>query len=118
MTKGKKWHEDGVLRHPTDSEVWKDFDNRYLWFAHDDRNVRLGLATNGLNPFGSMSNNYSMWSLLVPYNMPPWKCMKESFSMMSLLFPGSQALCPLIDKLKHVKWRIFSYACMFIMDYI
>ncbi|KAL6323438.1 hypothetical protein AAG906_039008 [Vitis piasezkii] len=90
--KEKRFHEDGVLRHPADSEVWKDFDNQYPWFAQDARNVRLGLATDGFNPFGTMSNNYSMWPVvLVPYNMPPWKCMKESFFMMSLLIPGPHA---------------------------
>ena len=31
----------------------------------------------------------SMWPvILVPYNLPPWKCMKEPFLMMSLLIPG------------------------------
>ena len=87
--KEKRLHEDGVLRHPADSKVRKDFDNQYPWFAQDARNVRLALATNGFNPFGTMSNSYSMWPVvLVPYNMPPWKCMKESFFMMSLLIPG------------------------------
>ena len=109
--KEKRFHEDGVLRHPADSEVWKDFDNQYPWFAQDARNVRLGLATDGFNPFGTMSNNYSMWPvILVPYNMPPWKCMKESFFMMSLLIPGPHApgkdidiyLCPLVDELKEL----------------
>ncbi|KAL6331580.1 hypothetical protein AAG906_011520 [Vitis piasezkii] len=109
--KEKRFHEDGVLRHPADSEVWKDFDNQYPWFAQDARNVRLGLATDGFNPFGTMSNNYSMWPVvLVPYNMPPWKCMKESFFMMSLLIPGPHApgkdidiyLRPLVDELKEL----------------
>ena len=51
--------------------------------------MRLALATDGFNPFGTMSNSYSMWPVvLVPYNMPSWKCMKESFFMMSLLIPG------------------------------
>ena len=109
--KEKRLNEDWVLRHPADSEVWKDFDNQYPWFAQDARNVKLALATDGFNPFGTMSNNYSMWPVvLVPYNMPPWKCMKESFFMMSLLIPGPQApgkdmdiyLRPLIDELKEL----------------
>ena len=84
--KEKRLHEDGVLRHLTDSKVWKDFDNQYPWFAQDARNVRLALATDGFNPFGTMSNKYSMWHVVhVPYNMPPWKCMKEIFFMMTLL---------------------------------
>nr|XP_048322575.1 uncharacterized protein LOC125420066 [Ziziphus jujuba var. spinosa] len=56
-----------------------------------------------------MSTSYSMWPvMLVPYNLPPWKCMKETFSMMSLLIPGPTApgkdidvyLRPMIDELK------------------
>ena len=73
--------------------------------------MRLALTTDGFNPFGTMSNNYSMWPVvLVPYNMPSWKCMKESFFMMSLLIPRPQApgkdmdiyFPPLIDELKEL----------------
>ncbi|GLT55145.1 hypothetical protein SLA2020_282930 [Shorea laevis] len=51
-----KWHadmrtKDGVLRHPADGEAWKSFDERYPQFAFDPRNVRLGLASDGFNPF-------------------------------------------------------------------
>ena len=79
-----RWHyskrpkEDGVLRHPADSKAWKHLDELYPSFAAEPRNVRLGLATDGFNPFGNMSNSYSMWPvILVPYNLPPWKCMKS-----------------------------------------
>ena len=59
-----RWHKDKciddgkVLRHPADSETWKMFDNDFSWFAADPRNVRLGLATDGFNPFGNMSTSY------------------------------------------------------------
>ncbi|XP_060674310.1 uncharacterized protein LOC132804260 [Ziziphus jujuba] len=75
----------------------------------DPRNVRLGATTDGFNPFSNMSTSYSMWPvMLVPYNLPPWKCMKETFSMMSLLIPGPTApgkdidvyLRPMINELK------------------
>eukprot|EP00268_Persea_americana_P004200 TRINITY_DN11326_c0_g1_i4.p1 TRINITY_DN11326_c0_g1~~TRINITY_DN11326_c0_g1_i4.p1 ORF type:complete len:166 (-),score=17.40 TRINITY_DN11326_c0_g1_i4:1313-1810(-) len=58
-----------------------------------------------------MSNSYSMWPMmLIPYNLPPWKCMKEPFLFMSLLIPGPKAfgndidvyLVPLIDELKEL----------------
>ncbi|CAL5386551.1 unnamed protein product [Camellia sinensis] len=51
-----KWHKDkrveeeNVLRHPADSEAWKDFDKKHESFAKDPRNVRLGLASDGFNP--------------------------------------------------------------------
>ena len=73
--------------------------------------MRLGLASDGFNPFGNMSNAYSMWPvILVAYNLPPWKCMKEQFMMMSFLIPGPQSpgreidvfLRPLIEELKEL----------------
>nr|XP_048328552.1 uncharacterized protein LOC125422128 [Ziziphus jujuba var. spinosa] len=110
-----RWHKEkrpntnGVLRHPADGEAWKHFDEQYPIFAMDPRNVRLGAATDGFNPFSNMSTSYSMWPvMLVPYNLPPWKCMKKTFSIMSLLIPGPTApgkdidvyLRPMIDELK------------------
>ena len=109
--KGKRIEEDRVLRHPADSEAWKDFDKNHNSFASDPCNVRLGLASDGFNPFGNMSTSYSMWPvILVPYNLPPWKCMKDPFFMMTLLIPGRKApgididvfLRPLIDELKEL----------------
>lgn len=74
-----QWHKlkrkpmDNELSHPADGEAWKDFDRKYEWFANDPRNIRLGLATDGFNPFGKMNATYSMWPVfLVPYNFPPW----------------------------------------------
>ncbi|XP_020270701.1 uncharacterized protein LOC109845856 [Asparagus officinalis] len=84
--------DDGIVRHPADTEEWKEFDLIRPEFAQEIRNVRLGLASDGFNPFGNMSNAYSMWPvILMPYNLPPWLCMKESFFMMSLLIPGPHA---------------------------
>ncbi|XP_042962442.1 uncharacterized protein LOC122296707 [Carya illinoinensis] len=109
-----RWHiEEHVdnpnfMRHPADSRVWKDFDNKHAWFAQDPRNVRLGLASDGFNPFNNMSKPYSIWLvLLLPSNLPPWLCMKDPYLMMSLLIPRPKApgndidvfLRPLIDEL-------------------
>ncbi len=113
-----RWHkekrvDDETLRHPADGEEWKNFDRQHPEFSKDPQNVRLGLATDGFNPFGNMSTSYSMWPVIVmPYNLPPWKCMKEQFCMLSLLIPGKTApgkeidvyLRPLIDELKEL-WK-------------
>ncbi|KAH7858626.1 hypothetical protein Vadar_025992 [Vaccinium darrowii] len=110
------WHkdkrvDDDELRHLADGQEWKDFDERFPDFAAYPRNVRLGMATDGFNPFGNMSTSYSMVLVfMVPYNLPPWKCMKEPFCFMSLLIPGPSAigrdidiyLRPLIDELKEL----------------
>ena len=114
-TKDMRWYidkcvDDGIMRHLADSEEWKEFDLQYLDFAFEPHNVRLGLATNGFNPFGNM-NNYSMWPvILIPYNLPPWLVMKEPYFMLSLLILGLHQsrneidiyLKPLVDKLKEL----------------
>ncbi|XP_048437106.1 uncharacterized protein LOC125475779 [Pyrus x bretschneideri] len=117
MSKDMRWHKDkrvndvNTMRHPADSIAWKKFDKIYPDFARDPRNVRLGLATDGFNPFSDMSKPYSMWLVvLFPYNLPPWKCMKKPFSFLTLLIPGPNApgneidiyLRPLINELKEL----------------
>ncbi|GLT54728.1 hypothetical protein SLA2020_279040 [Shorea laevis] len=53
-----RWHKDGrqdddnTLRHSADAIVRKEFDKAHNWFAHDSSNVRLGLTSDGFNPFG------------------------------------------------------------------
>ncbi|XP_066334495.1 uncharacterized protein [Miscanthus floridulus] len=60
-----QWHKktrtlvDNVMSHPADGEAWKEFDTREPTFADDSRNLRLALATDGFNPFGNMSTQYS-----------------------------------------------------------
>uniref|UniRef100_A0A2N9GFL9 Nudix hydrolase domain-containing protein n=1 Tax=Fagus sylvatica TaxID=28930 RepID=A0A2N9GFL9_FAGSY len=105
--------DDGISRHPADSEEWKEFDLQHPEFALEPRNVRLGLATDGFNPFGNMNNNCNMWPvILIPYNLPSWLVMKETFFMLSLLIPGPHQpgndidvyLRPLVDELKEL-WQ-------------
>ncbi|XP_010233262.1 uncharacterized protein LOC100831630 [Brachypodium distachyon] len=91
------WHkvkrvvDKDVMRHPADGEAWKGFDSEYGWFARDPRNLKLGIATDGFNPFG-MGSSYSMWPVFViPYNFPPWMCMDQSNFMMALLIPGRKS---------------------------
>lgn len=110
------WHatennNDGMMRHPRDSDAWKFFDLTHPDFASDSRNVRLGLATDGFNPFGSMSNSYSIWPIvLIPYNTPPWMCMKPMNFILSSIIPGKHTpgndidiyLQPLILELKEL----------------
>jgi hypothetical protein len=110
-----QWHKlkrkvvENELNHPADGKAWKDFDKQHGWFAEDPRNIRLGLATDGFNPFGKMSSSYSMWPVFViPYNFPPWVCVEQSNFMMCLLIPGKECpgkdfdvfLEPLIDELQ------------------
>lgn len=45
------------MSHPADGEAWQDFDREYPSFAKDARNLRLGLATDGFNPFQKRTQN-------------------------------------------------------------
>ncbi|GJR03805.1 reverse transcriptase domain-containing protein [Tanacetum coccineum] len=97
-TKEMTWHatgkctEPGKMQHPIDGRAWKNFDTKYSNFEKEPRNVRLGLAPNGFNLFGNLSQAYSMWpEILTTYNLPPWLCMKESSFMLTLLIHGPKS---------------------------
>ncbi|XP_022003250.1 uncharacterized protein LOC110900686 [Helianthus annuus] len=109
-----RWHSDErvidqKLRHVADSPQWRTIDNKYPEFGKETRNIRFGLSSDGMNPFGNMSSRRSTWPvLLCIYNLPPWLCMKRKYIMMSLLIQGPRQpgndidvyLSPLIDDLK------------------
>ncbi|XP_074283081.1 uncharacterized protein LOC141607631 [Silene latifolia] len=108
------WHAEGrisddKIRHPADSTQWKTIDHLFPEFGSEARNLRLGLCTDGMNPFGSLSSQWSTWPVLLTiYNLPPWLCMKRKYLMLSLLISGPKQpgndidvyLEPLIDDLK------------------
>ncbi|XP_068503686.1 uncharacterized protein [Phaseolus vulgaris] len=112
--KNLRWHadnrkSDGILRHPADSLQWKNIDKEFPEFGKESRNLRLGLATDGMNPFGNLSSNHSSWPvLLVIYNLPPALCMNRKYMMLSMMISGPKQpgndidvyLNPLIEDLK------------------
>ncbi|CAN6692225.1 unnamed protein product [Malus baccata var. baccata] len=114
-----RWHaiecpKDEFMRHPSDSPAWKHLDNLYPDFASEIRNVRLGLASDGFNPFGKMRNDHSTWPVVLSvYNLPPWMCMKQPNLLLSLLIPGPRSpgkeidvyMRPLIDELNEL-WEV------------
>ena len=64
-------------------------DRTFPIFTNDARNIRFGLSTDGMNPFGEQSSGHSTWHVtLYIYNLPPWLCMKQKFIMMLVLIPG------------------------------
>jgi hypothetical protein len=70
--KFKRKHVENELSHLVDGHAWKYFDRKYGSFAEDARNIRLGLASDGFNPFEKMSSSYNMWPVfLIPYNFLP-----------------------------------------------
>jgi Transposase family tnp2/Transposase-associated domain len=53
-----RWHEEGrknngKLRHPADSPEWRTIDRKFEDFGREPRNLRLGLCTDGMNPYGN-----------------------------------------------------------------
>ena len=114
------WHashgsEDGVMRGAVDSYQWKYVN--WKWnseFAFEHRNLRLELATDGVNPFSVKRSTWSTWPVLIlNYNLPPWMTTKKHFIMLSLIIPGKKSvtgdnfdiyLQPLLEELK-VLWH-------------
>ncbi|XP_015167842.1 uncharacterized protein [Solanum tuberosum] len=113
------WHKDerindGIMRHPADSMAWKSFDELHPSFAIEPRNVQLGLASDGFQPFRNSKSSHSIWPVvLIPYNLPPWLCMKQENFILSMLIPGPNGpgdaidtyLQPLIEELKEL-WEV------------
>ena len=107
------WHVDGrncdgMLHHSVDSSQWKKIDRLYPDFGKEARNLRLGLATDGMNPYDNLSTQHSLWTvLLVIYNLPPWLCMKRKYMMLSMMISSPRQsrndidvyLSPLIEDL-------------------
>jgi len=57
------WHANGrkcdsLLRYLVDSLQWKNIDERLLEFGAKLRNLRLGLPTNGMNPYVNFSSKH------------------------------------------------------------
>ena len=89
-----RWHQskrvpqEGVLSHSADTKAWKDFDRTWPRFAADPRNLRLSIASDGFNPYGAMSQSYSMWPVYaVLYNHAPKECIDPSYYMLCLIIP-------------------------------
>ncbi|KAL6586159.1 hypothetical protein OROMI_002803 [Orobanche minor] len=74
--KDMRWHASSasdceIMQHPADSPAWKHLDSVFPDFAREIRNVRLGLSTDGFQPFGQTGKQYSSWPVIVtPYNLP------------------------------------------------
>ena len=114
-----QWHAqnkstDGKQRSMVDSKMWMEFDNKWPDFSQEPRNIRLGLALHGVNPFSDQSTKWSTWPVfLINYNLPPWLATKSFFLMLSLIIPGKKSvnsetidvyLEPLFDELAEL-WK-------------
>jgi hypothetical protein len=93
-----KWHatrkgSEGNIEYVPDSKAWKHVDVMYLEFGSSERNIRLGMALDGANPFSTQSLSHSTWPVvLLNYNLPPWLVTKRFFLKLVLLIPGKESV--------------------------
>ncbi len=94
MAKLLTWHRDGtsldgLIQSVANSMAWKHINEKWPKFANDAHNIRLGLALDGLNPFGDLSSRHSTWpATLLNYNLPPWLVTKCYFIILALIIPS------------------------------
>lgn len=105
------WHSenvstDNVMRFQHDSPSWKAIDTTWPAFGGEPRNVRLGLAIDGVNPHKLARKSNSIWPvLLINYNIPPWLAIRKGYVMLTCIIPGPDApknpdvwLAPLLEE--------------------
>ena len=123
LSKLNVWHhfhksEDGKMRHTADSPQW-NFVHTNLepeagnnMFGQDPRDIHLGLALDGMNPYSEKRSTLSLTPVIVfNYNLPPWLVTKKYFVMLCLLIPTKLSLTglnvdvfiqPLVDELQQL----------------
>ena len=123
LSKLNMWHhfhksEDGKMRHTADSPQW-NFVHTELeseagnnMFGQDPRDIHLGLALDGMNPYSEKRSTQSLTPIIMfNYNLPPWMVTKKYFVMLCLLIPTKLSLTgsnfdvfiqPLVDELQQL----------------
>jgi hypothetical protein len=106
--------------HTSDGEAWKHFDAIHREKAEEARNVRVALATDGVNPYGMSATPYTCWLVFViPLNLPPGVCFQRQNIFVSLIIPGHPRnkmgvyMEPLIDNSQTPELRRQTSQCMF-----
>lgn len=115
LTKHLRWHssnhsEDEKMRSVVDSEQWRFIEDRHPNFAKEARNIWLGLALDGVNPFSLQTSKHSVWPIMmVLYNLLLYLVTKHFFISLSMIIPGPNSptehtidvfLQPLVHELK------------------
>jgi hypothetical protein len=61
---------------------------RWPQFKEEPRHLRLGLATDEVNPYSLQQSKYSVWLVVVVnYNLPPHLTMNNAFMWLALIIP-------------------------------
>jgi hypothetical protein len=74
---------------PANGYSFKEIAAKWQEFTNEPCNVRLSLATDGVNPFGELQYVYSVWPIFVINNkIPPWVPIKREQIMLTMIIPG------------------------------
>jgi hypothetical protein len=58
---------------PADGSTFREIEEKWIDFKDEPRNVRLSLATDGVNPFREIRSIYSVWPIFfINNNIPLW----------------------------------------------
>jgi hypothetical protein len=86
--------KDDIMRSVVDSPAWQHVNTDVAFgnFGCDDRNMRLALALDGVNPFKLNNTNWSTWPVLILiYNFEPWLVTKKFFISLCILISGKKS---------------------------
>ena len=85
----KNISRDDFLRIPADGSAFRCIKENWSIFKEEPRNVKLLLATGGVNPFGELRSTYSVWPVFViNNNLPPWMSVKREHTMLAMIVPS------------------------------
>jgi hypothetical protein len=80
----KNRSQEGILQMPADGYSLKYIKEKWSIFKEEPHNVRIALATDGVNPFGELHSTYSVWCVFViNNNLPPWMLIKREHTMLA-----------------------------------
>jgi len=115
IAKHLRWHftnqsQDQKMRSVVDGRQWRFVNDWYPKFARESRNIKMGLALDGVNPYSLQSSKHSVWPvLMVLYNLPPYLVTKHFFISLTMIMLGPKSpsehnidvfMQPLVQELK------------------
>ena len=105
--------EYGVLRMHVYGSAFREIEEKLADFKDEPRNVRLSLATDGVNPFRELRSIYLVWPIFViNNNIPPWMSIKREH-IMFILNPRGTHFFFMYCKWNHVLKFYFNYSFYF-----
>jgi hypothetical protein len=105
--------DDRVMKSVANSPTWKHIDtNVDVPFGQGERNLRMGMALDGINPFPHTHTTHSTWPVIMfLYNLPPYMVTKKFFVQLCILISGKSSptngnidvfLWPLLEESKEL----------------